>query len=57
VEEKANEWKNLYERKREGFYERNRWRVENIKKINREKGIIEKEILGRERERLKGNKN
>jgi len=47
----------LYERKRKGFYERNGWMVENIKRINREKSTIEEVILGRERERLRGNKN
>jgi len=46
----ANEWKDLYERERKGFYERNGWRIEEI---SREKDNVEEEIISRERERLR----
>jgi len=35
----------LYGKERKGFYERNRWRIEDIETINREKGNIKEEII------------
>jgi len=49
-EKEANEWKDLYGRERKDFYER---RVEDIIKINREKGNIEEKIISRERGKLR----
>jgi len=49
MKKEINDWKDLYGRERNGFYEKNGWRVEDVERINREKGNIEEEILGRER--------